>query len=261
MIHNLQQCQTIISKASSASVKALFLPEASDYIASSAEESLTLVKSVKNSEFVRGLQKEAKAARMAINVGVHEPAANNKLKNTLLWISEQGEIIQRYQKLHLFDVDIKGGPITKESNSTEKGDRILPPFQTAVGRVGLTICFDLRFPELGLSLRRQGADILTYPSAFSVPTGRAHWRTLLQARAIETQCYVFAAAQAGQHNQKRASYGHSLIVGPWGDVKAELGSSGDTPEIAVADVDLEELQKIRREMPLHHRTLVSTESV
>ena len=105
----------------------------------------------------------------------------------------------------------------------EEGTQILPPFDTPLGRVGLTICFDLRFPEISLALKRQNAEIITYPSAFTIPTGRAHWETLLRARAIETESYVIAAAQVGQHNEKRASYGHSLIVSPWGEIVAQLG--------------------------------------
>lgn len=121
----------------------MFLPEASDYIASSAEESLALARSVDDSIFVQGVKAASKEADIAINVGIHEVGeSGNKLKNTSIWI-EQGKITQRYQKIHLFDVDIAGGPLLKESNSVEKGMSILPPFETAVGRVGLTICFDV----------------------------------------------------------------------------------------------------------------------
>lgn len=105
-----------------------------------------------------------------------------------------------------------------------------------------------------MSLRRQNAQILTYPSAFTVPTGIAHWETLLRARAIETQSYVIAAAQAGPHNEKRRSYGHSMIVNPWGEVVAQLGDEYHEPEIAVADLDFDLLEKVRREMPLLRRT-------
>ena len=151
---------------------------------------------------------------------------------------------------------------------------IVPPFETAVGRVGLCICFDvsflalylnikleihmpclqLRFPEISLALKRQNAQIITYPSAFTVPTGSAHWEALLRARAIETQSYVIAAAQAGFHNKKRRSYGHSMIVNPWGEVVASLGGDFKEPEIVTADIDLDLLSKIRREMPLLRRT-------
>lgn len=158
---------------------------------------------------------------------------------------------------------------------------IVPPFETPVGRVGLCICFDvskpylnsiewsaneypfnsiqLRFPEISLALKRQNAQIITYPSAFTVPTGEAHWEALLRARAIETQAYVIAAAQAGPHNEKRRSYGHSLIVNPWGEVVARLGGEHGEPEIATANIDLEMVAKIRREMPLLRRTDVYAE--
>jgi deaminated glutathione amidase len=112
----------------------------------------------------------------------------------------------------------------------------------------------LRFPEISLALKRQNAQIITYPSAFTVPTGQAHWEPLLRARAIETQAYVIAAAQAGPHNDKRRSYGNSLIVNPWGEVVAKLGGEYEEPQIAIADLDLELVTKVRSEMPLLRRT-------
>ena len=127
----------------------------------------------------------------------------------------------------------------------------MPPFSSTLGKVGLTICYDLRFPELALAQRRRGAEIITVPSAFTVPTGKAHWEILLRARAIETQCYVIAAAQVGKHNEKRQSYGHSMIVSPWGEILAELSGNENTEsEIAIAEIDLETLGKTRTAMPL-----------
>ncbi|KAL9071240.1 MAG: hypothetical protein Q9157_005544 [Trypethelium eluteriae] len=263
MAHNLGLCRQVIQKAIAAGAKvntnysrteagstdALFLPEASDYIAGSAAETVSLVKSVQESEFVLGIQEEARRAKLPINVGVHEPTSGGqRVKNTLLWIDEAGEIVQRYQKLHLFDVEVEGGPIMRESDSVEPGNSILPPFNTPVGR--------LRFPEISLALKRQNAQIITFPSAFTVPTGKAHWETLLRGRAIETQTYVLAGAQVGYHNQKRVSYGHSMIVSPWGEVLAELGGEDKGPEIITADIDLDEVQRIKILMPLLRRTLV-----
>lgn len=271
MAHNLKQCRQLVAKAVSAGAKALFLPEASDYIGSSASETVSLAKSVQESEFVVGLQDEARRSKLSINVGIHEPAeGGNKVKNTLIWIDERGDIVQRYQKLHLFDVEIKGGPILKESQSVEKGTSILPPFETPVGRVGMMICFDLRFPEISLTLKRQNAQILVYPSAFTVPTGRAHWEPLLRARAIETQSYVIAAAQSGFHNEKRCSYGHSMVISPWGEVVADLGGfdavegynevgKQPPPSLALVDLDLSFTDKVRAEMPLLRRTDVYPE--
>ncbi|KAI1993073.1 Carbon-nitrogen hydrolase [Ophidiomyces ophidiicola] len=269
MAHNLFQSQTLVQKAVAAGAKvALFLPEASDYVPASPTESLFLARPLQENDFVLGLQKEARLARIPINVGVHEPApSGQKVRNVLIWIDENGKITQKYQKIHLFDVEIPGGPVLKESRKAangsiwifcsrgvEKGMEIIPPFDTPIGRLGLSICFDLRFPELSLALRRQGCHVITYPSAFTVPTGRAHWEILLRARAIETQSYVVAAAQCGKHNSKRTSYGHSMIVNPWGEVIARLGAESDQPEIAVANIDLNILEKVRSEMPLLRRT-------
>lgn len=181
------------------------------------------------------------------------------MRNSLIWIDEEGKITKRYQKLHLFDVEIKAGPVLRESKSVEPGNDIVRPFETVLGRVGLMICFDLRFPTLSTRIRDLGAQILTYPSAFTVPTGKVHWETLLKARAIETQSYVMAAAQVGNHNGKRVSYGHSMIVDPWGKIICELSgveeweASQREPVIGVGEVDLEGLEKVRREMPLAPR--------
>lgn len=267
MSHNLDQCRKLVKKAVSANADALFLPEASDYIGSNARETVSLCQPVEKSEFVLGLRAEAQKSRLPISVGVHEPGEGSKIKNTLLWINAQGEIAHRYQKLHLFDVEIKDGPILKESNSVERGSRIEEPFDSVIGKIGYLICFDLRFPEPSLALRHRGAQIITYPSAFTVPTGKAHWETLLRARAIETQSYVIAAAQVGFHNEEktRRSYGHSMIVDPWGKIIAKLGgeedvkNSLDVGEIAVAEIDVEVVEKTRREVPLLRRTDVYPE--
>ncbi|KAK5123187.1 hypothetical protein LTR85_003386 [Meristemomyces frigidus] len=263
MAHNLAQCRTVIQKAVAAGAKALFLPEASDYIGGSPDETKSLCKSVGQSPFLKGLQEDAKKHRLPISVGVHEPSDDpnsKRIKNTLLWINEKGEIAHRYQKLHLFDLEIEGGPVMRESAVIEPGNDILAPFDSAVGKIGSMICFDLRFPEIALALKRQKADILLYPSAFTPQTGKAHWLPLLRARAIECESYVIAAAQVGAHNEKRRSYGHSIIINPWGEVLAELsGEQADEPEVIFAKIDMELLAKTRKEMPLLRRTDVYPE--
>lgn len=266
--HNLEQCKTLVNKAVAEGAKVLFLPEAADYIGGSPDESYNLCKSVTESPFVLGLQEEAKKNNLCINVGIHEPSeAPKKIKNTLIWIDENGQITQRYQKLHMFDMELDDGPTMKESDTVEPGNSILPPFDSPVGRVGSAICFDLRFPELALALKRQKIDVLCYPSAFAPDTGKYHWHALLKARAIETQSYVLAPAQVGPHNKKRSSYGHSLIVDPWGRILAELGSQEDfknkggswEPELATADIDHDLIAKIKKGVPLHRRTDVYAE--
>ena len=155
----------------------------------------------------------------------------------------------------------------KESDSIEAGSAIIPPFDSPLGKLGMMICFDLRFPEIALALKRQEADVLLYPSAFTPATGKAHWHALLCARAIETECWVIAAAQVGAHNQKRSSYGHSVVISPWGQIMGELGGPEDKeqkgddwePELLTVDVDLEVARRMRREVPLKRRTDVYPE--
>jgi predicted amidohydrolase len=247
--------------------KALFLPEASDYIASSASESISLARTPECSAFVTRIRDAAREHNIAVNVGVHEPATTHehdnessetkqKVKNVSIWIDEKGELLHKYQKLHLFDIDIGDGRPLKESDSVEAGKEILPAFKTPVGNVGLLICFDLRFPEPSLRILQSDPkpDILTYPSAFTIPTGKVHWMPLLQARAIETQCYVVAAAQVGQHNEKRASYGHGVVIGPWGEVLAELsGEWKGEPDLAIVEVNSEDVDAARKKIPLARR--------
>jgi predicted amidohydrolase len=266
MAQNLSQAQSLCRKAHEAGASALFLPEAADYITTSG--GLKLCKPVQDSEFVLGLQQEAKRYQLPISVGVHEPADGEKVKNTLLWIDATGAITQRYQKLHLFDVDIKNGPQLKESNGVERGSAIIDPFPTPLGKLGMQICFDMRFPEPAQALRSRETHIIAYPSAFTTPTGKAgHWEVLLRARAIESQSYVIAAAQVGIHDDegKRRSYGHSVIIDPWGKIVAELGGDDGGEgwegegEIAVAEIDEEYAEKIRREVPLLRRTDVYPE--
>lgn len=208
-------------------------------------------------------------------MGIHEPTAppSQRIKNTLIWIDENGNIKHRYQKLHLFDVDLRsdGGPVIRESDSVEPGVKIVSPIDTCVkglGKMGLMICFDLRFPEISLALKRQGAEVLVYPSAFTVPTGKAHWETLLKARAVECQAWVVAAAQCGRHNDKRVSYGETMVCSPRGDVAGRLERVTNAekeidgmrePDLLLVDLDMEVGRSVRRSMPLLRRTDVYPE--
>lgn len=192
----------LIQRAAAAGAKAVFLPEASDFIAP-ATATPTLTRSPANAQFVRDLKDAAQAHRVFVSVGIHEPPTETKGKdedkrcyNTQLLLGSDGSE-ERYRKLHLFDVDIVGGLTILESNTTIPGSSLPPNVPSPVGNVGALTCYDLRFPEVSLYLRRQGAQVLTYPSAFTVRTGAAHWELLLRARAVETQCYVLAAAQVG----------------------------------------------------------------
>ncbi|ORZ23726.1 carbon-nitrogen hydrolase [Lobosporangium transversale] len=251
---NLNTCLRLMSQASEQAAKMIFFPEASDFLGNAGEEAIKLSHPLTDpGPFLEGVCAEAKQLGMWCSIGIHEQSPfPDRLYNTHVLINDQGSIVSSYRKLHLFDVDIQNGPQLLESKSTVAGDRLIPPVQTPAGKVGLGICYDLRFAELALQLRKQGAEILTYPSAFTTETGEAHWEVLLRSRAIETQSFVVAAAQVGKHNEKRSSYGHSMIVDPWGKVIAEC--DGQEEGIAVAPVDLSVLERIRSEMPvMNHR--------
>lgn len=174
--------------------------------------------------------------------------------NTSVLFRADGSIAATYRKMHLFDVDIPGGPVFKESATTLPGDEPCT-VDTPIGRLGLSICYDLRFPELYAALRARGATALAVPSAFTSTTGRAHWAPLLRARAIENQCWVFAPGQMGTHGDGgiRESHGQSMIVNPWGEVVSGVLSG---PGVAVADIDSFQVTDIRATMNVQrHRRL------
>jgi predicted amidohydrolase len=178
--------------------------------------------------------------------------ADRRVHNTCVVVSPAGELVACYRKIHLFDVDIPGSVRLAESEATAPGADLLVVRQTPAP-IGLSICYDLRFPELYRELARRGAEILAVPSAFTAPTGRAHWHTLLRARAIENQCYVAAANQSGRHNERRESYGHSALYDPWGTLVAEVD---DGVGLAVGEIDPGLVAATRRRMPcLQHRVL------
>ncbi|KAK4402330.1 Deaminated glutathione amidase, chloroplastic/cytosolic [Sesamum angolense] len=160
---------------------------------------------------------------------------------------------ENFSYMHLFDVDVPGGAVYKESSFTEPGKDVVA-VDSPFGRLGLTVCYDLRFPELYQQLRfHHGAEVLLVPAAFTTVTGAAHWEVLLRARAIETQCYVIAAAQAGKHSEKRESYGDTLIIDPWGTVIGRLPDRLSTG-IAVADIEFSLIESVRSKMPIsQHR--------
>jgi len=174
--------------------------------------------------------------------------------NTSVLFSSAGERLAVYRKMHLFDIDLSEALSFRESATIKPGDTPVVA-DTELGRIGLSICYDLRFPELYRELSKQGAELLCVPSAFTWTTGKAHWELLLRARAVENQCYVLAAAQCGRHDDQglRQSWGHSAIIDPWGEV---LAMAAEDPGSVVAAIDLERLAEVRRAMPVaEHRRL------
>ncbi|MEZ4434214.1 MAG: carbon-nitrogen hydrolase family protein [bacterium] len=174
--------------------------------------------------------------------------------NTSALYGPDGALIAAYRKMHLFDVDVPGGLTIRESDTIVPGDEVVVA-ETAIGRIGMSICYDLRFAELYRAMVDDGADLICVPSAFTLTTGKDHWHTLLRARAIETQCFVLAPAQWGMHDEsgKRQSYGHSVIIDPWGVVVADKGHGEG---LCLAEIDLERNAAVRRAIPVRdHRRL------
>lgn len=183
----------------------------------------------------------------------------DKVANRAFLFAPDGRIVTRYDKIHMFDVTLPGGETYRESKNYEGGTQA-PVVSMPMGRLGITICYDLRFPYLYRSLAKAGAEILAIPSAFTVPTGQAHWHALMRARAIENGCWVLAAAQAGEHESGRKTYGHSLVVSPWGEILAE--ADGVNPSVTIADIDLAAVVEARQRIPsLEHDRAVAIETI
>ncbi|WP_343346158.1 carbon-nitrogen hydrolase family protein [Sphingomicrobium sp. XHP0239] len=180
---------------------------------------------------------------------------DGKWVNRSILVDPSGSIMARYDKMHLFDVDVGPGNRWRESDVYRAGQRAVRVKDTPVGAMGMTICYDLRFPALFARLAEAGAKVVTVPAAFTVPTGEAHWHVLLRARAIEAGMFVIAAAQDGVHADGRETYGHSLVVDPWGEVLLDMGNGAG---VGFADIDLDRIDAVRERIPaISHRREVA----
>ena len=199
------------------------------------------------------------ARSLAASLGIHllagsflEKTPEARAYNTSLLFSPEGEILAQYRKIHLFDIDIPGQVSIKESDTKKPGQEVVT-CETGVGTVGLSVCYDLRFPELYRQLADNGAELICVPAAFTFPTGAAHWEPLLRARAIENQSYLIAPNQIGKNVHGFADYGNSMIIDPWGKV---IARAPDKECVITAEIDREYVEKIRKELPcLAHRRL------
>ena len=251
---NLSAAETLVDDAAERGAAFVALPEMFAYL---RREGLDFphAQSV-DGEIVGRVRDWARRHGVHILVGsiAERTGDDRRVYNTSVLVSAEGEVAAVYRKIHLFDVDLgeHGGGVYNESASIAPGDEPVVA-DMPWGGLGLSVCYDIRFPELYRELAGRGAVLITVPSAFAVRTGRDHWETLLRARAIENQCFVVAPAQCGRHSETRESYGRSMIVDPWGLVLAQLG---DRPGVALAECDLKELQRIRDTLPsLRHRRL------
>ena len=189
------------------------------------------------------------AARAGVWVALGSLAVlreDGRFANRSLLVDPNGKIAARYDKIHMFDVDLASGESWRESSAYAPGEA-LAVAETPLGRLGLTVCYDLRFPALFEALGRAGCDAIAIPAAFTVPTGAAHWHVLQRARAIEASAFVIAAAQVGTHEDGRHTYGHSLVIDPWGEVLLDMG--GTEPGLAFAELDLARIAEVRAQLP------------
>lgn len=257
---NFETCSTLARAAASQGCSILFLPECFAYIGMAGNDALAVMEPLDGPLMARYRQL-AKDTGVWLSLGGFPetgPDADHRY-NTHVLVDSDGDVRASYRKIHLFDVDIPNGPVLMESKTASPGDAIVAA-DSPIGRLGMTVCYDLRFPELYSRLRHEmGAQIMLVPSAFTKPTGEAHWEVLLRARAIETQSYVIAAAQAGVHSEKRESYGHAIIIDPWGKVLAKLEDPDNGIGIATADIDLGYLEDVRERIPVdEHRRKLET---
>jgi len=248
---NLIQAEELIEVAVHQGVELVSLPENFSFLGDEATKILQAEEIARSSEkFLRTM-----AQRFQITIlggGFPVPVDTNKVYNTALLIAPDGQELARYQKVHLFDVNLPDGNTYRESSTVMAGNQFpsVYPSET-LGTLGLSVCYDVRFPELYRHLAYKGADILFVPATFTAYTGKDHWQVLLQARAIENTCYVIAPAQTGQHYALRQSHGHAMIIDPWGVI---LADAGDEPGVAIAEINPFRLEQIRRQMPsLQHR--------
>ena len=249
---NAEKLVEAVREAAAGGAAMLFTPEMSGMLDRDRARALGKARSEDEDEVLAAVRAAAAKAGVWVHLGsLALKADGGKLANRGFVIDGSGEIRARYDKIHLFDVDLPTGESWRESAMYEAGSGAVIVPDTPVGRLGLTICYDLRFPELFQRLSDGGTDLISVPAAFTVPTGKAHWQVLLRARAIEAELFVVAAAQAGRHEDGRETYGHSLVADPWGEVLLEMG---DQPGLGFAEIDLARIADVRSRIPVHqHR--------
>jgi predicted amidohydrolase len=241
-----------IEQASAGGAELLFTPEMSGLLDRDSKRASESVRSEEQDPVLAACREAASRAGLWLHLGsLAVRTEDNKLANRGFLIDPSGAIRARYDKIHLFDVDLPPGESWRESTVYRAGKGAVVVAGTPVGQLGLTICYDLRFPDLFSRLAEAGAQTISVPAAFTVPTGRAHWEVLLRARAIETATFIVAAAQCGRHSDGRETYGHSLVVGPWGEVLLDMG---EDIGVGFAEIELGMVDQVRQRIPsLTHR--------
>jgi predicted amidohydrolase len=241
-----------IRRAADGGAAMLFTPEMSGILDRDLERAAHNVRLEENDEVLAATREAARERGMWVHIGsLAVRTEGRQLANRAFMIDPRGEIRARYDKIHLFDVDLPTGESWRESATYKHGSETVVVDGTPVGKLGMTICYDLRFPALFARLAEANADVIAVPAAFTVPTGRAHWEVLLRARAIEAGLFIVAAAQSGHHEDGRNTYGHSLVVDPWGEVLLDMR---DEIGVGFTDIDLSRITDVRSRVPaISHR--------
>jgi predicted amidohydrolase len=240
----------LIREAAAGGAKLILTPEATNFLIRDRDARAAVLTTDETDAVVLGLRDLARELGVWLLIGSaivrsgHE--GDDRAANRALLIDDAGAVISTYDKLHVFDVDLPTGERWRESAAIRPGDAAVVA-DTPWGRLGLTICYDIRFPRLYRALAKAGATMISVPAAFTVPTGEAHWETLLRARAIETGCWILAPAQAGAHEDGRRTWGRSTVVGPWGEVVARLDH--DEPGVLFATLDFDAVARARAAVP------------
>ena len=255
-VENATALVSMVETSAKAGAAIVFTPEMSGLLDRNGTRAAGSIGCETDDKVLKVLQKAASAHSVWIALGSLALAGereDGRLVNRSFVIDDSGTVRARYDKLHLFDVDLATGESWRESARYAPGEAAVV-VDTPLATLGLSICYDLRFPALYGALSDAGAQLLTVPAAFTVPTGEAHWHILLRARAIENAAYVVAAAQSGHHQDGRSTFGHSLVVDPWGKVLLDMGEGQG---VGFAEIDLEVVQKARRQIPvLEHRRAI-----
>ena len=246
----LAHVEPLIRQAAAGGARFLLTPEGTNLLEQRRDRRGGVIRDEADDPCVQGLRALAAELKIWLLIGSaivrsgHE--GDDRAANRSLLIDDAGAVVARYDKLHVFDVDLPNGEVYRESANIRPGDAAAVA-DTPWGRLGLTVCYDVRFPHLFRQLAKAGADLIAVPAAFTVPTGEAHWETLLRARAIETGAFVLAPAQGGLHEDGRRTWGRSTVVGPWGEVIGKLDN--DAPGVLFATLDLDAVDKARRAVP------------
>jgi predicted amidohydrolase len=241
-----------VEKASAGGAEMLFTPEMTGLLDRDSARAAKVLRSQDEDQVLAAAREAAARHRIWVHVGSLAVLGDNgKVANRSFVIDREGNVRGSYDKLHLFDVDLPTGESWRESNTYAPGAGVTLVNGTPVGKLGLTICYDLRFPGLFARLAESDADVIAVPAAFTVPTGKAHWHVLLRARAIEAGLFVVAAAQVGHHEDGRNTFGHSLVVDPWGEILLDME---DQHGVGFAEIDLKRISDVRARIPaLNHR--------